>query len=347
MAKAVEGAAMLAGAVGMGVVAFYDPALVGSPMFDKILTSLVLGGVSMEAGAIANALTTNRGMAITTRQAAANQQIVYGQQRVGGVIIKQRTSGSSNDQMNYVIVLAGHECHSIQNLFLDGRQVFWQEGSVGNTTRNGINFGGNADSNTHVGPNGVEYNFGGTGHSGLYCEARYGDQLDGDVIGALTANCPEWAADGQGNSPWVGGCTYVYLKIEFNTDLFPNEPDIRFTVNGKCDLWDPRSQSYGFSNNWALVAADIITDPVFGLGDNSVNQLNLIAAANICDEQVELAAIPGSSEFRYTCNHHYDTSTTPGDALQAIMSGAQGGYSQIGGEYYLWPAAWQGASFFL
>jgi len=336
---------MLAGAVGMGAAAFFDNALVASPTFDKILMSLVMGGISMEAGAIANALTSNRGMAITTRQAAANQQIVYGQQRVGGVIIKQRTSGSSNDQMNYVIVLAGHECDSIQNLYLDGRQVHWQAGSVGNSTRNGINFGGNADSNTYTGPNGVQYNFGGTGHSGLYCEARYGDQLDGDVIGALTANCPEWAADGEGNSPWVGGCTYVYLKIEFNTTLFPNEPDIRFTVNGKNNIWDPRSETAVFTSNWALIAADIITDPVFGLGDNTVNQLNLIAAANVCDEQVDLAAIAGQTEARYACNYHYDTSTTPGDALQAIMSCAQGAFSQIGGQYYLFPAYWAGPSF--
>lgn len=345
MGKAVLGVAELAGAVGMGVAAFYDPALVGSPMFDKIMTSLVMSGISSEAGAIANALTTNRGIAETTRQPAANQQIIYGQQRTGGVIIKQRPSGSSDDQMNYVIVLAGHECQSIQNLYLDGRQVHWLGSGGGFGVRNGVGFGGVADNNSHTGPNGVQYNFGGTGHSGIYCEARYGDQLDGDIIGALTANCPEWAGDGKGSSPWVGGCTYVYLKIEYNTQLFPNEPEIRFTVNGKNNIWDPRTQTYGYTNNWALVAADIITDPIFGLGDNKVNQLNLIAAANICDEQVQLAAIPGADESRYTCNYHYDTSVAPGDALQAIMPGAGAGYSQIGGEYYLWPAVWQGSSF--
>ncbi len=174
---------------------------------------------------------------------------------------------------------------------------------------------------------------------------RYGDQLPGDVIGAMTANCPEWAPDANGNSPWVGGCTYVYLKIEYNEQLFPNEPEIRFTVNGKNNVWDPRTQTSGFTSNWALVAADIITDPVYGLGDNSVNQLQLISAANTCDEAVALGAIPGTSESRYTCNYHYDSSVSPGDALAAIMSGAGGGFSQIGGQYYLWPATWVGPSF--
>lgn len=348
MSKAIAGAAELAGAVVLGgaamlasggAAAFLIPGLIDA------MGALAMGGVSMEAGAIANALSSNRGMAITTRAAASFQQIIYGQQRVGGVVIKQRTSGSSNDQMNYIIVIAGHEVESIQNLYLDGRQVFWLGSGDGFSVRNGVGFGGVADNNSHTGPNGVQYNFGGTGHSGIYCEARYGDQLDGDVIGAATANMSEWAADGNGNSPWVGGCCYVYLKVEFNTELFPNPPDIRFTVNGKNNIWDPRTQTSGFTQNWALIAADIITDPVYGLGDNTVNQVSLIAAANVCDEAVELAAIPGASESRYTCNYHYDTSVAPGDALQAIMSGAGGGFSQIGGEYYVWPAYWQGSSF--
>ena len=85
--------------------------------------SLAIGGISMEAGAIASALTSNRGMTITTRQAAANRQVIYGQQRVGGVMIYESTTGSSHDQYNMVIVIAGHEIESIQNLYLDGRQL--------------------------------------------------------------------------------------------------------------------------------------------------------------------------------------------------------------------------------
>ena len=75
---------MLVGAVGMGVAAFMDPALLASPLFDKVWAGLVIGGVSMEAGAIAGALTQNRGMGITTRQPASQRQIIYGMQRVGG-----------------------------------------------------------------------------------------------------------------------------------------------------------------------------------------------------------------------------------------------------------------------
>jgi len=70
----------------------------------------------MEAGAIASALTSQRGMNITTRQLVAYRQVIYGQQRVGGVPIYVSTTG--NDRYNYVIVIAGHEVYNIENLTL-------------------------------------------------------------------------------------------------------------------------------------------------------------------------------------------------------------------------------------
>src|SRR5258708_15676484 len=140
MSKAIEGAAVI-GAVLMAevVTAMFDPALTVNPAFQKAMFAIAMMGVSMEAGAIASALTSNRGMNITTRQAAANRQIIYGQQRVGGVTIFKSTTGSHKDQLNYVIVIAGHVCDSLVNIYLDGRQVHFA-GGVGNVTRNGINF---------------------------------------------------------------------------------------------------------------------------------------------------------------------------------------------------------------
>src|SRR5580698_6364982 len=106
MPKAIEGAALIAGVIGAELVtAMFDPALTVNPMFQKAMFAIGAMGVSMEAGAIAQALTSNRGMNITTRQTAANRQIIYGQQRVGGVIIYNSTTGSSHDQWNAIIVL--------------------------------------------------------------------------------------------------------------------------------------------------------------------------------------------------------------------------------------------------
>ena len=346
MSKAVEGAAMLGAAVGMGALAFFNPALIASPLYDKIMESLVIGGIAMEAGAIADALSSNRGTNITTRQPAAFRQVVYGEQRVGGVLIYESTTGGSHSQYNQVIVIASHVCDSLVNIYLDGRQVFFTGSGVGNSTRNGVNFGGNADGNNHTGPNGVQYNFGGL----VYVEACYGDQTNqpnttpgGGYNTGLHANDPTWGP-GTAGLPYVGGCTYIYLKVEYDANQFPQRPEVRVTVRGKNDILDPRTGTIGYTNNWALCVADEIQNTSFGLGDiGAVNTAQLIAAANVCDEQVALGQ--GGTEARYALNWHFDTSMTPGAALDTMMWAAAGRLSYIGGEWYIWPAYWQGPSF--
>jgi hypothetical protein len=336
VAKAIIGAAMITGAVAM--------AIASGGTLTPLAVSLLVSGISMEAGAIADMLTSNRGQNITTRQPASTRQIVYGMQRVGGIQVYQSTTGSKHDQYNFVIVLATHEIYNISDLYLDGRRVHWSTTTMGPTgytqdPRNGVTFGGNSDGNNYNGPNGQQYNFGGPL---VFCSPWFGDQPDGSVDGNLTANDPHWAATG-GKSPWGGGCAYVYLKIEYSQDQFQNLPEIRFTVNGKNDIYDPRTSSSGYSQNWALCVADVLTDPTWGLGDNTVNQAQLIAAANVCDEQVTLAA--GGTESRYSLNWHYDTSVSPGNALSEMVQGADGRLSRIGGQWYLWPAYYQGPSF--
>ncbi len=326
----------------MGAAAFFNPALVASPLFDKIWASLVIGGIGSEAAAVAGALTSNRGTNITSRQVAAYRQIIYGTQRVGGTVIYRSTTGSTHNQYNMVIALAGHQCHSIEALYLDGRLVHWDTSSHGNSTRNGVNFGGHAAGGNFIGPDGSQYGFGGL----VYCEARFGDQVDGDVITAMTSNDPVWAATPDGRSPWVGGCTYVYLKIQYDATAFPGEPEIRFTINGKCDIYDPRTDSRVWTNNWALVMADILSNSRYGLSatyGTDVNTAQMIAAANICEEPVPLAS--GLSEARYLVAYHYDTATSPGDAMQSLMASAAGRISFVGGEWFLYPAAWTGPSF--
>lgn len=524
MSKAIQGAALLAGAAGMMFLSFFTAGLTSIVAYD-LMVAFAAGSVAMEAGAIASALTSNRGVGITTRQPASFRQIIYGEQRVGGIMVYESTTGSHRDQYNMIIVIATHEIDSIVNLYLDGRQVHWASpGHPGNVTRNGVNFGGAADGGTFIGPGGQNYNF----DTLVYCEARFGDQSDGDVMSSMTANDPTWTTTNSG-SPYVGGCAYVYLKVEYDTSMFPQFPEVKFTVRGKNNIRDPRltpstpataptvlarpttltngwagnaqeaayeegvDQGYGwglnsastpgyntpnnvfdnnlttsanviltgthtyagciwsfaaltggtpthlwlnvnsmvnpysytgrsagiwfsidagvswtqiynspnhaqlwdcielsptqdtslvrvmaftdahddmghfvfeiqlatgqqanfvfdaqadhiFTSNWALVAADVIEDDQWGLGDiGSVNDDQLIAAANVCDEQITLAA--GGTEAQWSCNWHYDTGTGPGDVLSTMMPAAAGRLSRIGGEWFIWPSYWQGPTF--
>lgn len=359
MSKAVEGAALLGGALldgaAMFVLASTGVGIAALPFLAHLMASLVMGGIALEAGAVAQAITGNPGMPVTLRQTAANRQIIYGQMRVGGIIIYESTTGSSHDQRNFVIVLASHVCDSIVNAYLDGRQVYWHGSGAGWSVRNGVGFGGIADGSNHTGPDGQQYNFGGTGHSGVYFEARYGDHVEGYIFTSLFANDPHWGPDttainpGSPNPPntpcpWIGGCCAVYQKLEYSTNVFPSDPMARFTVRGKNNIYDPRTGTTGWTTNAALIIADVLIDPVFGLGDSSVNMDQLIAAANVCDETIACGTGHALTEARYTINCAYDTSLGVGDILSMMLEACAGRLSRIGGEWYIWPAYWQGPS---
>ena len=331
---------MIAGAVGMGALAFMDPALIANPWYFDAMMSLGLGGISMEAGAIAGALTSNRGMTITTRQAAAFRQVVRGPRRVGGVMVYKSTTGRHHDQVNYVIVIAGHRLSQISGLYLDGRLVYWNTGSTGGSYRNGAWFGGDASGGSHTGPDGVQYNFGGK----VYCRAYYGDQLPTDIVDDLNANDPNWGRV-NGIFPYGGGCAWVYLKREHDEVLFPNgDPEIKFMVSGKDDIYDPRTGTHGYTDNWALHVADHIRDPLAGFNDRYINEDQLIAAANICDEAVAVAS-QNTTEKRWVLSASYDTSMSAGSILQKMQDVAAGRVRHIGGEWHIFPGAWRGPSF--
>jgi hypothetical protein len=302
--------------------------------------SLVSMGVGSELSAIASKLQGNQGIATTVRQSAAPRRIIYGTQRVGGVEVYESTTGGSKDQYNMVFVFAAHEITAFLNLYLDGRQVFWAgAGNNGFTVRNGIGFGGGADGQNHIGPDGSTYNFanGYSGHSGIYAEARFGDQVLGDYISGLTANDSRWGPSG-GNTPSLVGHAYLYLKCEYDTTVFPSKPDPRATIKGKA-VYDPRTDETAYSENWALILADIIKNTDYGLGD-AVNTDQLIAAANICDEQVQFYGAGGGYESRYTCHYTWTLDKPVGDVINDIVEGAGAKISYIEGEWYLFPATY-------
>jgi hypothetical protein len=139
------------------------------------------------------------------------------------------------------------------------------------------------------------------------------------------------------------GVAYMYVNQGYDTENFPQPPEIRVTINGKNDLFDPRTGLSGFSFNWALQVNDILsnTNPMFGIGDQ-VNEAQLIAAANVCDELVSTSQ---GETTNYAQSINFDTSTSPCEALSLMMPSAAGRLSYIGGEWFIWPAYWQGPSF--
>jgi hypothetical protein len=153
----------------------------------------------------------------------------------------------------------------------------------------------------------------------------------GNTAGYWTSNC------------LVSGMTYAALKLTYDDGVFNGLPSISFVVQGKNNIYDPRTGTYGYTTNAALCIADYLSNPTWGFGARygiEIPTAPLIAAANVCDEQVPLAS--GAAEARYTCNGTFDVSTKRGEVLQNLLTSCAGRLSYSGGQFVIQPGAWYG-----
>jgi len=322
VAKIVEGVAMVAAGVAL---AFIAPELVITDAMFQFLESAAVAigaaGASLTFAGIAQALQAGPSMPFSVRQTAAPRQIVYGECRVAGIIVYMSTTNNGHD-LNQVIAWAGHQVQSIDTIYIDGRAIHIPAN------------GGQDNGNTYYDDSNNQYSFG----SGVTAWNSLGP-VPGTYFSDLGSRDGNWD-----NSCTLDGIAASYVRTSYNPNLFSGLPGIKANIHGKCDIYDPRTSTYGYTNNAALVIADFLCNPDFGLGCNyatEIDQAQLIAAANLCDEQVALAA--GGTESRYTINGFFDTNSTPGDVLDAMLASCEGRISYSGGTWKIYPAAWYGS----
>lgn len=229
---------------------------------------------------------------ITTKQPIAPRRIVYGQARIGGVYTFLETDGDSNEFFHIVITLSGRKLNAITGMFFDGEE---------------LPLSGNDVTGRYAGKVHAYFNLGG---------------VDQEAIPELVAAVPDkWTTAHRQR-----GCAHVYVRLEFDKDLFPSGlPNIKFDVQGFDAVFDPRTSTTGYTSNAALCVADYISDSVFGFGaaySTEILDADLVEAANICDEAIALEA--GGTEARYELHGVISTATTPQDNLKALLSAMAG-----------------------
>lgn len=104
--------------------------------------------------------------------------------------------------------------------------------------------------------------------------------------------------------------------------------------------------TFGYSENPALCIADYLSNTTWGFKatyGTEIPTAPLIAAANVCDETVALAA--GGTEPRYTCNGTFPLTIRRGEVLQNLLTSCAGRLTYIGGQFVIHPGAWTGPSF--
>ncbi|NUA26100.1 phage tail protein [Cupriavidus basilensis] len=154
---------------------------------------------------------------------------------------------------------------------------------------------------------------------------------DGDLIGEL----PDyWTAAHR-----LCGVCYLYVRLEYDADLFPNGlPNVKAVVKGK-RVYDPRNGTTVWSDNWALCTYDYLRDERgFGCTDADIDVATVVAAANISSEAVALA--DGTYQARYSCNGILMSDKSPRDNLTEMTTAGAGAVVISGGVFRVFAGAY-------
>ena len=239
------------------------------------------------------------------RSPISSRNIVYGRCRVSGTMVYLSVTGSLNEYLHIVLALVGHEVQEIEEIYFND-EVVPLSGNVP------IGFYSScARVNKHLG--------------------EPGQTADADLI-ADTAFLVEgqWTADHK-----LSGIAYVYVRLKWDAEKFPaGIPNVSAVVRGKKVL-DTRTGTTAFSANAAMCLRDYLTDSALGMGLDAteIDTSSFNAAANICDEQVQILPLsPVVTENRYEANGAISTSAPPEQNIGALMSAMGGLIAYSGGK---------------
>jgi hypothetical protein len=247
----------------------------------------------------------NRGYQTNARGSALDHQIIYGRVKTGGAIIYNEATGVNNKDLHRIIAYAGHEVTSFDEIYVNDEVVTLD----------------------------------GTGN--VISPAKY----DGLIRIKEHLGSPSQTADtylvNESAGLWttqhtLNGIAYLYIRLSFSSDAFPNGvPEITATIKGK-KIYDPRDGTTAWSDNPALCIRDYITSG-YGLGEDAaqLDDTLVSAAANVCDETDTEAGTT-----RYTCNGAFLTSATPYDMLNDLLTSMGGMLWYAQGKWRMKPAYW-------
>jgi hypothetical protein len=252
------------------------------------------------------------------RSPIAARSIIYGRCRVSGTIVYISTTGTKNEYLHLVVALAGHEVEAIDKIYFNDEEV-----PLSGNLPTGF-YSGVALINKKRGvPN---------------------DTADQDLIDA-TVNLTngKWTSDHK-----LSGIAYLYVRLTWDAEKYPSGiPNISAVVRGK-KVYDPRSPANPntYSANAALCLRDYLTSASLGMGMTTAEMDDTAfgAAANICDENVEIkpeTTPTPTEENRYEANGVVSTSASPDENIGKLLSAMGGLIAYTGGKIAPYAAAYR------
>lgn len=240
----------------------------------------------------------------TIRSATEPRQVIYGKVRTGGQLVYVEDDGKDNTILWMCFVVAGHSVNKISAVYADGTLIATGNGSDGAMTQ--IN--NDVTGNNHV------------------CWAVHGKRFSA-FIPITNADYSDNSYDYNKSPPnWTASHrlsyqSYVWINLAFDKETFGDGglPRFTFDVEGKDDLYDPRTGTTGYTDNHGVVMLDILRwDRMFGEPLSDIYLQDFIDAANLADEQV--ASGSGTTEKRYTVNGTFKLQAVPLEILQSVAA---------------------------
>lgn len=252
--------------------------------------SLILGGLSYaltpkekKPSFDASSLNNIGNSTTAVRQSNMTRQNVYGHTRVTRGYAHMQSTGL-NGTLHMILILCQGELRAINEIWVNDYVIpqDWID-SEGNITQG--RYAGFMTIRKHLG--------------GQYQEA------DSKAV----TNMEGWTTDHR-----LQGISYLYITMTKNQDVYPTGvPNISAIVEGKA-LYDPRVDDNVWSTNIALYANDFLKNSEYGFSafDDDIDNVNVSAQANICDEIVDTEALPTVAT---SVNDTTDIITLSGDVL--------------------------------
>ncbi len=301
-----------AGAAIAAAVGTASAAVAGTLIAGSIITTFAVNfGASMVLGLASQAMSPKAKQANTTAALREDRTLMIRQPAVARRLIvgAARVSGplvfihssGNNDYLHVVIALASNRLHSIGTVYFD------------DVPETDARFAGLVRVSRHLGA---------------------ADQAaDADLVAESGG---KWTADHR-----LRGIAYLYVRLKWSDQAWPSGlPSIACDVEGADELVDPRTGATGYSRNAALAIRWYLRHPL-GLGADAdeIDDAFFVAAANVSDEGVPRA--DGAAEPRYTVDGIIDTSRTPQQVLQELLTACAGRLVYAGGKWRLHVGAWQ------
>ena len=316
------------GSVGVTVAATSFAAYAVGYIATTFVTNAILGALAPKPTVSGS----NRGYQTNAIGPAQDHSIIYGRMKVGGAIVFDEGTGTNNKFLHRVIAVAGHEIQSFDEIYINDELVTLNsEGFVTapskyvkeTITQVFTGYNPSTGAATYVPVTTYDYSIRIKTHNGST------DQVaDTDLISESDG---KWTSQHR-----LRGIAYMYARLTFDADIFPNGiPVITAVVRGK-KVYDPRTGTTAHSSNPALCLRDYLTSK-YGLAEEVVNidDTLISTAANICDQ-----TNTNAGTTRYTCNGSFTTASTPYDMISELLKSMGGTLWYAQGKWRVKPAYW-------